>query len=180
MDDPVAAEIEDSIIGYLDARKRLLEVAERHPELLKGNDNIVGTRIGEYIAMRWLQQRGRGPAKVGNITEKGYDLLDGKTRISVKTISDENRTRRTTRLTEPWDELLVVHLETDVQRYRVGWLLRSKFDEALAEHPAWSRWPYVKLTMLGGKGLIGVYGEVSGFVDITAHEHHGKPSRYKE
>jgi hypothetical protein len=170
MTDTVAAEVEDVVVGYLSARRRLLEVAERHPELLGGNDNIVGTRIGEYIAMCWLKRQGRNPVKVESPTEKGYDLLDGDTRISVKMLTQENIRGRTTRLTDPWDELLVIDFDTKALRYRVGRLLRIDFDRACIENPTWSRQPYVKLTMLGKKGLIGVFGHVSDPIDFQATE----------
>lgn len=174
MTDSVTADVEGAIVGYLNARRRLLIVAERHPELLRGNDNIVGTRIGEYIAMTWLRQKGRNPVKVDTPTEKGYDLLDGKTRVSVKTLTQENTRGRITRLTDPWDELLVIGFDTKALRYRVGHLHRADFDRALAKHPKWSRRPYVKLTMLGKKGLIGVYGNVSppvNFPDTKSGQH---------
>jgi hypothetical protein len=163
MTDSVTAEVEGAIVEYLNARKRLLEVAERHPELLKGNDNIVGTRIGEYIAMTWLRQRGRSPVKVDTPSQEGFDLLDGDTKVSVKLLTEENTTDRTTRLTDPWDELLVIDFSTRALRCRVGHLLRSRFDKALTDHPAWSRHPYVKRSMLGGKGLIGIYGDVTDY-----------------
>jgi len=170
--DQIADEVEDAIIGYLDARRRLLEVADRYPELLAGNDNIVGTRIGEYIAMCWLRRQGRHPSKVDSPTEEGYDLTEGKTHISVKMLTQENTRGRTTRLTEPWDELLVIDLDTKVLRYRVGWLLKPAFKRARVEHPSWSEQPYVKLSMLGKKGLIGIYGKVSDYIDFVATKPH--------
>ncbi len=168
MTDSVTAEVEGAIVGYLSARKRLLEVAGRHPELLRGNDNIVGTRIGEYIAMCWLKRQGRNPLKADVPTEKGYDLVVGETRISVKMLTQENTRGRTTRLTDPWDELLVIDFDTKALRYRVGWLLRTDFDRARLENPTWSEHPYVKSTMLGNKGLVGRYGKMTGYVTFPS------------
>jgi hypothetical protein len=64
------------------------------------------------------------------------------------------------RLTDPWDELLVLEFDTQSLEYRVGHLLREQFDRAIAENTGWSRNPIVKKTMLGAKGLIGRYGSV--------------------
>ena len=166
MTNSVTADVEGAIVGYLNARRRLLIVAERHPELLRGNDNIIGTRIGEYIAMTWLRQKGRNPVKVDTLTEKGYDLLDGKTRVSVKTLTQENTRGRITRLTDPWDELLIIDFDTKALRYRVGRLLRTDFDRACIENPTWSRQPYVKSTMLGKKGLVGRYGRMTEYMSF--------------
>ena len=152
-------EVEAVIREYLAARNRFLSLAARRPDLLAGNDNIVG-RIGEYLAMSFLTTRGRITKKVQSRSEKGHDLLVGTTRVSVKLLSSENVKGRGARLTEPWDELLILELDTQSLEYRIGHLLKSQFETALAQHPDWVRNPIVKKTMLGPKGLIGRYGSI--------------------
>ena len=153
-------EVEDAITDYLRARNRFLSVAALHPELLAGNDNVIG-RIGEYLAISYLRRQGRQTKKVESQSEKGHDLLDGSTRISVKILTNENVKGRGVRLTEPWDELLVIDFDTHSLAYRVGHLLKSQFNMARSLNPGWSALPIVKKTMLGSKGLIGKYGLVS-------------------
>lgn len=153
-------EVEDAIAHYLRARNTFLSVAARHPDLLAGNDNVIG-RIGEYLAMSFLKQEGRQTKKVDSRSEKGHDLLDGTIRISVKILTNENVRGRGLRLTEPWDELLMIDFDTNSLAYRVGHLIKSQFEKARTENPAWSARPIVKKTMLGPKGLIGRYGVVS-------------------
>ena len=48
------AEIQSAIERYLQARHELLDLGRKHPGLIGGNDNILG-RIGEFIALRFLQ-----------------------------------------------------------------------------------------------------------------------------
>jgi len=153
-------EVEVAIVDYLRARNKLLSIAARHPDLLAGNDNIIG-RIGEYLAVTHLKQRGRQAKKVRSKSQQGHDLLDGSIRISVKIITNENSAGRTMRLTEPWDELLVIDLDTISLAYRIGHLLKPQFEMACRQNPGWSRHPIVKRTMLGPGGLIGKYGTVA-------------------
>ncbi len=152
-------EVERVITEYLAARNRFLSVAEQHPELLGGNDNIIG-RIGEYLAISFLTKKDRKPKKVKSKSEKGHDLLVGTTKVSVKLLTSENMKGRGLRLTEPWDELLVIQLNTQSLEYRVGHLLKAQFNKALTENRGWSQHPIVKRTMLGTNGLIGKYGSV--------------------
>jgi hypothetical protein len=152
-------EVERAIVDYLSARNRFLAVAAENSDLLAGNDNIVG-RIGEYLAIFFLMKKGRLPRKVKSKSEKGHDLLIGKTKVSVKLLTSENSRGLGLRLTDPWDELLLLELDTGSLKYRVGHLLRPQFEKAIAENPTWSRNPIVKKTMLGSNGLIGKYGVV--------------------
>lgn len=72
---------------YLEARKHFLKIANATSEL-SGNDNIAG-RIGEFIAYQYLKDR--IPRKNENRSQKGYDIIcDENTKVSVKTITDEN------------------------------------------------------------------------------------------
>ena len=148
-----------AIADYLAARNRFLAVAAEYPDLLAGNDNIIG-RIGEYLAIAHLSGKGRASKKAVSKSQKGHDLLVGSIQVSVKVLTSENKKGRGLRLTDPWDELLVLDFNTHSFEYRVGHLSRAQFNAALAENPGWSKNPIVKKTMLGIKGLIGRYGAV--------------------
>ncbi len=152
--------VEDAIISYLRSRNNLLSIALRYPHLLSGNDNVIG-RIGEYLAITFLKRKGRIVSKVLSKSQKGHDLLDGNTKISVKILTTENVRGRGLRLTEPWDELVLIVFDTDTLDYRVGHLTKPQFQQARRENPGWGTLPHVKTTMLGPKGLIGKYGVVS-------------------
>lgn len=81
---------------YLAARKVFATVADSN-DWLKGNDNYIG-RIGELVAMRYLQQH-HGlqlkDIKERNKSRKSVDLKAGDTWWSVKCITDEGKTGRT-------------------------------------------------------------------------------------
>ena len=74
-------EISKAIKEYLQARSRLIEVSAKYPTELKGNDNLIG-RIGEYLALKLLRQEGRPPVKTKSLSQKGFDLEDGRKKIS--------------------------------------------------------------------------------------------------
>lgn len=153
-------EIRETIKNYLSARKHFLEVARKYPAELKGNDNIIG-RIGEYLAMKYLRHKKLVPKKVESNSQQGYDIIcDGKRKFSVKIITMENAIGRTVRLTEPWDEFILIELDEDYSIKRLGHLTKDSFNKALIENPTWSKNPYAKKTMLGDKGIIGRYGYV--------------------
>ena len=158
--DIAKAEIDEAISQYLSVRLRFFEVAAKYPNYLAGNDNVIG-RIGEYLGMIYLESQGRKVQKVSSPTEKGHDLKEGSVRISVKILTSENVLGRGLRLTEPWDELVLIELDTKSLIYRVGTLQKIEFELAISENSGWSRNPYVKKTMLGAKGLIGRYGRIS-------------------
>lgn len=154
-------EIDHAITDYIKARKRIIQLGERYPDHIGGNDNIIG-RIGEYYAIRFLERKGHSPAKGPNTSNKGYDLIDTKTKIrtQVKVITTENRAGRTVRVREPWDQLLLITLDENYGVDRIGLLTKGQFKQARKECPGWVAEPFVKLTMLGPKGLIGKYGTV--------------------
>lgn len=142
---------------YLQARERFLSFANG-TEALSGNDNIMG-RIGEFIAWQFLIDR--HPRKPTDISNPGFDLIcDDHTRISVKMITHENHTGRTSRIKEPWEELIVIELGEGAEILRLGHLTKAQFNQARRAHPSWSETPYTSRSMLGRKGLIGRYGEV--------------------
>ena len=81
---------------YLAARKAFATVADSN-DWLKGNDNYIG-RIGEMVAMRYLQQLHGlqlNDIKERNRSRKSVDLKAGNTWWSVKCVTDESRTGRT-------------------------------------------------------------------------------------
>ena len=81
---------------FLAARKAFAIVADSN-DWLKGNDNYIG-RIGEMVAMRYLQQH-HGlqlkDIKERNKSRKSVDLKAGDTWWSVKCVTDESKTGRT-------------------------------------------------------------------------------------
>lgn len=150
---------------YLIARKEFLDVANETEEL-SGNDNIIG-RIGEFIAYQFLSDR--NPRKNENISEKGFDIIcDQNTRVSVKTITSENKAKRTTRIKEPWDELMVIELGEKGIINRIGQLTKEEFLKALSQNRNFGNEPFCKLTMLNPNGLIGRYGKVLSHKEIKS------------
>lgn len=107
---------------YLAARKAFATVADAN-HWLKGNDNYIG-RIGEMVAMRYLQQH-HGlqlkDIKERNKSRKSVDLKAGDTWWSVKCITDESKTGRTSpyhtfqQEVQPcewvWPPLIIVRIE---------------------------------------------------------------------
>ena len=81
---------------YLAARKAFAAVADSN-DWLKGNDNYIG-RIGEMVAMRYLRQHHGLQLKdiqERNQSRKSVDLKAGGTWWSVKCVTDESKTGRT-------------------------------------------------------------------------------------
>jgi hypothetical protein len=153
------SEIDNAVKSYLEARRAFFAIAQKNPDELKGNDNIVG-RIGEYLAISYLRSLSRRPKKVGSNSQKGHDLVEGMAQISVKLLTSENIKGRGLRLTEPWTELVLINLDTGSLEYKIGHISKAEFEAARLENPTWSATPIVKKTMLGPKGLIGKYGKV--------------------
>ena len=90
----------------------------------------------------------------------GYDLIDGQIQTQVKVITEENQKGRNVRLTEPWNQLLLIELGQHYRPVRIGVLTKEQHQKALSENSNWSSTPIVKRTMLGPKGLISRYGRV--------------------
>lgn len=153
-------EIKDAIRSYLKARRELFAVAEKYPEELRGNDNVIG-QIGEYLAIQFLrEEKGRTPIKTRNLSQKGFDLEDGPVQISVKILTSENQRGRGMRLTDPWHEFLLIHLSMSDLSGRVGFITREKFDEARIANPRRSQFPKASISMLGQGGLFSKFGEI--------------------
>ncbi len=114
---------------YLQARREFLLEANKIPEL-SGNDNFVG-RIGELIALRYLQKQNRSVIKVTNKINKGFDLTctEGSS-ISVKLITAENKSGRTTKLKQPWTELILISLNPHYSVDRIGQITYDNFQIA--------------------------------------------------
>jgi hypothetical protein len=152
--------IRAAISDYVQARKKLIALGESHPELIGGNDNIIG-RIGEYIAIHYLEQKGQKPRKVQSKSNKGFDLAEGKCLTQVKVITQENKNGRNVRLKKPWTQFVLIVLGDDYEPKEIGLLTEKQHNKALKEHPHWSKEPIVKRSMLGDTGLVRVYGEVT-------------------
>jgi hypothetical protein len=154
-------EIENAVKSYISARKRILQIAAKYPNLLGGNDNIIG-RIGEYYAILFLCNKGQSPEKTSGNNQMGYDLVDKKTMIKtqVKIIGPENRSGRNVRLKEPWDQFVLIQLNKNYEPEKIGLLLHADYLKAIREVKNMKKDPIVKKTMLGRKGLLARYGTV--------------------
>lgn len=153
------SDIQEAIEKYLQARKLILEIGEMHPDRIGGNDNIIG-RIGEFIALRFLEAKGQRPIKVSGSSNPGYDMIEGSTKTQVKVITNENKKGRSVRLKQPWNQFLLIELGEHYKPERIGLISEVQHKIALSDNPTWSPNPIVKLTMLGEKGLVGRYGKV--------------------
>ena len=159
----IDAEIQGAIDVYLKARAALRAMGQKYPERLGGNDNLIG-RIGEFIALRYFEEQGRSPKKVGgghSSTNPGFDLEEGDARIQVKAITHENKRGSSTRLKAPWTEFLLIELGSDYRQSRIGHLREQDHVRARAENARMSKFPVVRRSMLETKGLIGRYGKVT-------------------
>ena len=152
-------EIDTVINQYIKARIKFYQMQETHPNYLKGNDNVIGV-IGEYYAMLYLEFQGRNPVKVENRNQKGYDLYCEKKKISVKVITAENKGQKTGKIKDEWDELVLIILNENYKPKKIGCLMRKDYKKARIDNPKLSKEPYAKASMLGKKGVIGIYGKV--------------------
>lgn len=153
-------QIQAAIDAYLRGRHDLLELSKEHPGRIGGNDNIIG-RIGEFIALRFLEAKGQKPVKVEGSSNPGFDLVDDrKIRTQVKVITAENIRGRSVRLQDPWDQLVLIELGDGYQPIRIGVLSKHEHTRACEENAGWSATPIVRRSMLGSKGIVGRYGRV--------------------
>lgn len=143
---------------YLLARKKFRDATDKDP-LLSGNDNIVG-RIGEFIAHQFLQHKLKRKKiiKNPNPVQKGYDIIADGQKVSVKTITGENASGRTTPIKQPWDELLLIELGKDSRLLRIGYLTSKDFKTWPAYRIGWC--PVASRSMFNKKGLIFVNGKI--------------------
>jgi len=153
------SDIKNGIEKYLQARKNILELGRKHPERIGGNDNIIG-RIGEFIALQFLESIGQKPKKMLHSSNPGYDLIENDIQTQVKVITSENQKGRNVRLKKPWNQFVLIELGEHYKPERIGVLTEQQHQIALSENKGWSESPIVKLSMLGAKGLIGRYGTV--------------------
>lgn len=145
---------------YLVARKKFRDEADKIPELA-GNDNIVG-RIGEFIAVQFLEHKLKRKvvSRNENMVQAGYDIeADGK-KVSVKIITSENKSGRTTPIKDPWDELIIVELGENFKVGRIGYIIRGKFDDAFRERLLKKANPIASRSMFGKGGLFERYGKI--------------------
>jgi len=160
------SEIQDGIEEYLRARKNILELGHSYPERISGNDNIIG-RIGEFIALRFLESLGQKPKKILHSSNPGYDFIDDDIKTQVKVITSENKKGKNVRLKKPWNQFVLIELGDHYKPERVGILTEVEHQKALNENEGWSQTPVTKLSMLGNKGLIGRYGTVYEKNELT-------------
>ncbi len=153
------SEIQDAIEEYLQARSNILAVGRKYPDRFGGNDNIIG-RIGEFLALRFLESIGQHPSMIGHSSNPGYDLIEGNIQTQVKVITSENKKGRNVRLKKPWNQFLLIELGNQYKPESFGLLTEAQHFQAIEDNPTWSQTPIVKLTMLGPKGLLGKYGQV--------------------
>lgn len=147
---------------YFNARKSFLELAQKPGyEILDGNDNIVGSRIGEFIAAEFiLDIPGRKWVKKMASNNRGYDLVDDEgNKISVKIITAENKKGNMVRIQHPWDELIFIELDEDYKTKRIGYLTKKQFKRAKDDNFIRNN-PRMRRGMLNSRGLIGHYGKV--------------------
>ena len=143
---------------YLRAREKFRSMTDNIPEL-NGNDNLVG-RIGEFIAVQFIELtlKRKNVTRNTNAVQAGYDIVADNRRVSVKIITSENHTGRTTPIRDPWDELVLIELGERADVMKIGFLTRKEFEAAYKGSP--SHPPIASRNMLKEDGLIGKYGKV--------------------
>ncbi len=146
----------EKIRQYLKARIELIELSKKEP-LISGNDNIIGSRIGEFLAIELYKLKNINTIKEVSSTNPGFDLtyINGneKRKISVKLITGENEYGRTTRLKKDWDDFILIELNSKYRIIKIGLLAFEKFKIA-KEMFCYSETPIVKRTMLNKNGMI--------------------------
>jgi hypothetical protein len=145
--------IKQACNNYLNARMEFLKFANslKAKGLLNGNDNIIGSRIGEFIAWQLLDDQKRKP-KINNLSNvKDFDIIcdNGPQKVSVKLISPENKLGRTTRIGNIWDEFILILLDSNYKIESIGQITKKQFEQ----DKKISKNPYVSRRMLGKKGL---------------------------
>lgn len=158
-DDMSDDNIRGTIERYIKARRELLEQGEQYPQRIGGNDNIIG-RIGEFIALRFLERLGQQPVKMLQKNNRGFDLKEGSIRTQVKVITAENQRGGTVPLRGDWEQFLLIELDEDYRPVRVGLLTSDQHEQAKREDARRSATPTVARRMLNDNGLIGHYGQV--------------------
>lgn len=156
-----------AIQRYLRARHEVIELGRQYPARIDGNDNIIG-RIGEFIALRYLEKLGQRPSKTDLASNNaGCDLVENRVKTQVKVITEENKQGRSMRLRETWTQFVLVELGANYQCTRIGILTASEHRRARRENTSWSAEPIVSIGMLAKNGLIGRYGTVRLGADIA-------------
>jgi hypothetical protein len=146
---------------YLKARQHFLVQSAKHTELA-GNDNIIG-RIGEMIAIKYLESVGRKANKCLSKVNKGYDLECNGNKISVKLITAENKNGKTTQLKQPWTELILITLGNSYEVERLGHITLDQFMKSAYST---SNFPIANRKMLEDNELFQVYGTLQKGNDV--------------
>lgn len=160
---------EATIRPYAKAWKAFRDEQDRQPKLLTGNDNKVGI-AGEYWAMRYYQQRlGRMlKDRPKSRSNEGYDFRYAAGRrpvkVSVKSLSSENKYRKTVQMkkSELWGELVLVSLDDNLRPTRIGRITRAQFRQAVngTKTRAISETPVMSERCMNAKGWMNIYGKV--------------------
>lgn len=144
-------------VDYLKARETFIKRSKDFREL-DGNDNIIG-RIGEYIAMKYLSNSGRAVTKCSSKVNKGFDLRCGEEEtISVKLITAENKSGRTTSLKQPWTELIIITLSPEYKVDRIGHILHTNFIQVQSKY--FRKQAYAHRNLLKDDGLFALHGKL--------------------
>jgi hypothetical protein len=109
-----------------------------------------------------LHDHNRQPKRPKSKTQKGFDFIcdNGQTRVSVKTITTENKIGTTTVITEPWDEFILITINEHIKIEKFSILTKEQFNKAMDTGHIKSKKPYASRTMLGSKGLISKFGSL--------------------
>jgi len=147
--------IRNAFRAYIDARRALLALSKLHLTELSGNDNMVG-RLGEYLAVVHLRSIGLEPKKAPSKSQRGFDLVCGRRRFSVKILTSENERGRSTRLKDPWTDFILIAFHFDTLSYKLAHITRKQFAAARRRDQRLSKNPVVKASMLGKRGLVAI------------------------
>lgn len=150
-------------VDYLKARETFIKGSKDFREL-DGNDNIIG-RIGEYIAIKYLNNCGRVVSKCPNKVNKGFDLKCGENEtISVKLITSENKSGRTTSLKQPWTELIIITMCPAYKVDRLGHILYKDFLQVQSKY--FKKEPFAQRKLLLDDGLFAQHGKLLKGKDV--------------
>ena len=148
--------------NYLEARDEFLNFAN-NDKVLNGNDNIIG-RIGEAIAHSFLEQTKRKPEVLKVNNNEGYDIKcydSSKARVSVKTITAENKFGGTTKINNKYDELILIEISRNRKVIKLGHITKDNFIQGYKKSNGYkAATPYFRKTMIRKNGLVDNYGKV--------------------
>lgn len=96
-----------------------------------------------------MRDQGRLVEKNASAVQKGFDLLTSdKKMISVKTITAENKNGRTTKIKDPWDELILITLNEKYEVDKIGYIKKSELQKVFKQDGITSLEPYATRKLL--------------------------------